>query len=376
MSVINALKSGGSVNLTETEALVEELEIAVGTYPYSVANTLTNCTSSNNATTVQASSSYSATITADEGYTLTGATVSVTMGGNDVTSTAYSNGVISIASVTGDIAISVSAVEDTSPVEYFVTFSSPSSFTIGTANSTKNWNGTIEYSTDKTNWNTWAGTSVLVGVSDGTSYNLYLRGTNNTYITGSGSSVQWSVNTNGTTGVAISGNIENLLDYATVQLGNHPTMSIYCFRRLFYTATGVGDCSKLILGALTVPNYGYATMFSRSSITAPPILMATSIGDHGCNSMFYNCTSLDKLTKLNIITIGTSGCLSMFYGCTNIKMSTTQTSTYVNAYTIPTASSSSSYTDMFLNTGGSFSGTPTFGTTYYTSNDIIDGTED
>lgn len=77
---------------------------------YTVTNTLTGCTSSNSATYATEGASYSATISASSGYTLTGATVSITMGGVDITSTAYSNGTISIASVTGALAITVTAV--------------------------------------------------------------------------------------------------------------------------------------------------------------------------------------------------------------------------------------------------------------------------
>lgn len=76
---------------------------------WTVTNTLTGCTTSNAAVSVANNSSYSATITASSGYTLTGATVSVTMGGSDITSTAYNNGTISIAAVTGALVISVTA---------------------------------------------------------------------------------------------------------------------------------------------------------------------------------------------------------------------------------------------------------------------------
>lgn len=76
---------------------------------YSVSNILSHCTSSNNATSISAGSSYRATITASNSYTLTGATVTITMGGADITSSAYNNGVISIANVTGNISISVTA---------------------------------------------------------------------------------------------------------------------------------------------------------------------------------------------------------------------------------------------------------------------------
>jgi hypothetical protein len=59
---------------------------------------------SNGAATIAAGSAYSATLTADEGYTV--GEVSVTMGGVPVTVT---NGVINIASVTGNIAIVATA---------------------------------------------------------------------------------------------------------------------------------------------------------------------------------------------------------------------------------------------------------------------------
>lgn len=84
------------------------------TVSYSVTNNLTNCTTSNSAATASGGDSYTATLTAGTGYTMTGATVSVMMGGNDITSTAYSNGVISITSVTGDIVITASAAEEIS----------------------------------------------------------------------------------------------------------------------------------------------------------------------------------------------------------------------------------------------------------------------
>lgn len=77
---------------------------------YTVTNTLTGCTTNNAAASVTENTPYSATITASSGYSLTGATVSITMGGTDITSTAYNNGTISIASVTGNLIITVTAV--------------------------------------------------------------------------------------------------------------------------------------------------------------------------------------------------------------------------------------------------------------------------
>ena len=76
---------------------------------YTVTNTLTGCTTNNAAASVTENAPYSATITASSGYSLTGATVSITMGGTDITATAYNNGAISIASVTGNLSITVTA---------------------------------------------------------------------------------------------------------------------------------------------------------------------------------------------------------------------------------------------------------------------------
>lgn len=89
---------------------------------FTVANALTGCTTSNSTTSVNEGSTYSATITANSGYTLTGATVSITMDGTDITSTAYSNGVISIANVTGNIIIMVSAEQAPQLKELFDPF--------------------------------------------------------------------------------------------------------------------------------------------------------------------------------------------------------------------------------------------------------------
>ena len=82
---------------------------------YTVSNTLSNCTNSNNAERVVEGGEYSATITAASGYLLMN--VVVTMGGDDVTSTVYSNGVIDILEVTGNITVyaTASAITVVSP---------------------------------------------------------------------------------------------------------------------------------------------------------------------------------------------------------------------------------------------------------------------
>ena len=76
---------------------------------HAVTASLTNCATDNRKKAVIDGEGYGATLTAAFGYTLDGATVTITMGGTDV-STYYSNGKIAIPSVTGDIAITVTAV--------------------------------------------------------------------------------------------------------------------------------------------------------------------------------------------------------------------------------------------------------------------------
>lgn len=74
-----------------------------------INNTLSHVVTDNEATSIEDGAAYTATLTADTGYVL--GAVTVTMGGTDITSTAYSNGNISIASVTGDIVITAVATK-------------------------------------------------------------------------------------------------------------------------------------------------------------------------------------------------------------------------------------------------------------------------
>lgn len=75
---------------------------------FAIINNLTNVSTSNSNTTVAEGNSYIATLVAEEDYILD--SVTVTMGGVDVTETAYSNGTITITAVTGDIVITATAV--------------------------------------------------------------------------------------------------------------------------------------------------------------------------------------------------------------------------------------------------------------------------
>lgn len=76
---------------------------------YTITNTLTKATNSNNAVEMEENQPYTATIAPNKGYKID--TVTITMGGNDITSTVYSGGNINIPKVTGNIVITATATE-------------------------------------------------------------------------------------------------------------------------------------------------------------------------------------------------------------------------------------------------------------------------
>lgn len=104
----------GTSTITATyEGKTDTFSVTVSAYVphYTVVNNLTHTSNSNASTTsVEQGDSYSASIGVEIGYTLD--SVTVMMGGVDVTSTAYNSGTqsISIASVTGNIVITAVAI--------------------------------------------------------------------------------------------------------------------------------------------------------------------------------------------------------------------------------------------------------------------------
>lgn len=99
-SALEELLTGGSTEPDEPD----DPELVY----YTIKKALTNVTISNGVATVQAGTAYSATLTAEEGYTLS--KVTVTMGG---TAVPVIDGLIDIASVTGNIVITATAEAET-----------------------------------------------------------------------------------------------------------------------------------------------------------------------------------------------------------------------------------------------------------------------
>lgn len=305
-----------------------------------------------------------------------------------------------------------------------LTFSSPSAFTISVSNAIKNWDGTLEYSTDARSWNLWDGTTTLTANNIVGTYKMFLRGIGNTIITGDGMSTginrRWIIVGND---VMCYGDIRTLLNYTDV---DSAVMADACFAYMFtdcaslvsaptlpsdtlsdscYLAMFRG-CSSLVfapeLPATTLAQLCYSSMFlGCTSLTSAPTLPAIELATGCYISMFEGCTSLTSAPALpttalatycytfmfadcvSLITIPSlpstvlkGGCYTyMFRGCVGIKLSEIQNEEYQTPYRIPTigtgTTAAAGLDNMFYGTGGSFAGTPTVNTTYYTSNTVI-----
>ena len=249
----------------------------------------------------------------------------------------------------------------------YLTFSSPSSFTLAVNDTIKHWDGTLEYSTDASTWSTWDGTTTLSSATSGSKDVLYLRGTGNTVITGSNSNYKWVLTG---TDIKCIGNIENLLDYATVESGNHPTMASDCYKYMFQGCTSLIQAPALPATTFAFSFY-YKIFQCCTSLTQAPSLPATTLATYCYSYMFYDCTSLTQAPALPATTLASNCYSSMFRGCTCIKLSSTQTGEYTVTYRIPMSgtgtTTTGALTNMFASTGGTFTGTPEINTTYYLS---------
>ena len=254
----------------------------------------------------------------------------------------------------------------------YLTFSSPNSFTLAVRNATKKWDGTIEYFASDKTWTAWDGTTTLSAVADDSEYLLYLRGTGNRIITGGGTAGIWVISG---TNIKCIGNIDNLLDYTTVESGNHPTMANNCYSFMFRGCTALTQAPAL--PATTLADYCYNSMFQGcTALTQAPALPATTLANNCYNSMFYGCTALTQAPALPATKLSKSCYSFMFRGCTSLKLSSAKTGEYTQAYRIPTTgtgtTATGALTNMFAFTGGTFTGTPAINTTYYlSSNNMI-----
>ena len=323
--------------------------------------------------------------------------------------------------LSGNAATQISATYRTATASMYVNVTTPyidlhsdSAFTLKPYNTSKNWDGTLETSTNGSSWTEWTGSELTAGSYAG-EYHIMVRGTGNTKITGSNENRRWVL---GGSGVKCSGDVTMLLDYqnpGSVTLANS---GLYA---LFYGQAALIEAPQLSLAS--VPQQGYAQMFYEcTNLPETPILPARTIGNTGCAYMFSGCSALEIAHDVEAETIDSSGCASMFAlctslqtapafkaktigsqgiygafsactaltripvlrptvlaatcykqmfrGCSAVKLSATKTGAYQYEYRIPAEGTGTPATDalldMFANTGGTFTGTPTINTVYYT----------
>ena len=198
---------------------------------------------------------------------------------------------------------------EVAPPKPYLTFKSPNSFTLAVNDTTKHWNGTLEYSTDASTWTAWNGKTTLSSATKGSSNVLYLRGTGNTVICGNDINYRWVLTGND---IKCIGNIENLLDYATVEAGNHPTMADYCYFYMFSGCTSLTQAPDL--PATTLVHFCYNNMFSGTSLTKAPALPATTLATNCYYEMFQDCTTLTQAPALPATTLASHCYAYMFSG--------------------------------------------------------------
>ena len=215
----------------------------------------------------------------------------------------------------------------------YLTFSSPKNFTLKVNNATKNWDGTLEYFSADKIWAVWDGTTILSAYNNDGEYVLYLRGTGNTKITGptaNGSSDTYRWVLTGSD-IACVGNIENLLDYATVESGQHPTMAEACYVYIFYGCTSLTQAPTLT--ATTLADYCYCGMFVRcTSLTQAPVLPAITLSKGCYQDMFFGCTSLTQAPTLTATTLADYCYADMFYGCTSLTQAPALSATTLSSH--------------------------------------------
>lgn len=234
----------------------------------------------------------------------------------------------------------------------FLLFTSPSQFGIQLLDA--NWDGRLEWSTDKENWKTVTKEAFYTFGIDfetpnyGDLFAIYLRGSGNTSLgkydyKGNVPSGRTNFFLEGNSYFDCSGNFYALLDWKIAETGLFPVMGWSCF---------------------------FSLLSGNKKLRSVPSLSAPTLSPSCYNTMFKGCVRLTSLPKLPASTIPNGAYGNMFEGCTRIVLSETQSDEFPTPYQIPFEGEAETVEDyalasMFDNTGGSFTGTPEPNTTYY-----------
>lgn len=197
------------------------------------------------------------------------------------------------------------------PTQY-LTFSSVNPFSISNYNLVKK----VFYSTDKTNWEFWAGEyeTAKINPTNG-KYEIYFAGEGNTslYDSSTTSYATFKIYSD-TKDVECNGNINTLLDHIKVENNQEIVYTQKTFAYLFH------NCKELIsaptLPATTLALESYDSMFMGcSSLTTAPELPATNLDTACYSNMFYECSSLTTAPELPATTLPENPFSSVMSGC-------------------------------------------------------------
>lgn len=140
------------------------------------------------------------------------------------------------------------------------------------------------------------------------------------------------------------------------------TLVRWCYSSMFDGCTSLTTAPSL--PAITLADYCYWCMFlGCTNLTTAPELPATTLANSCYRQMFDGCTSLTTAPSLPATTLAEYCYWCMFYGCANLKVNQNGSGTKI--FTCPdTSAITGSVTQMFDDTGGTFTGDPTTGNTY------------
>lgn len=368
---------------------------------YSITTNLIDVTGmSDNSNTITVGESVSLYFTANDGYELPDEIT--------VTGAAYAwnvnLGLLSLSNPTGNVTVEIDGI---SIDNYIMFLGDEGDFAVTATN--VEWDGTVEYSTDKSTWIIWDG-SIIPSSNN----KLYMRGSGNTtFYSSNGMRLSLSAK------AGCYGNLNTMLDYrkpptklsatscfqsmfencknlthapelpattlypscyqqmflgctSLTQAPELPAMALspYCYYKMFYGCTGLTQVSDLPattlknfcyqdmfygctgltqapeLPAMTMTVFCYCQMFyGCTGLTQAPELPARILASQCYSEMFYGCTGLTQAPELSATSLK-GGCYqSMFYGCTGIKLSATKTGDYQTVYRIPTSGTGTTETN-------------------------------
>ncbi len=230
----------------------------------------------------------------------------------------------------------------------------------------------IQYSLNGAEWVSWNGAEITLNAKD----RLYVSNKNNELSRAQDQIFKFVTKSN----LSASGNIMSMINYAT--------LTPYCFCSMFEETAII---SAPDMPASDISDFAYFNMFCDcANITEPPEMPElTSVGEAGCQYMFYGCSKLTKAPILNCKALGIYSFFGMFYNCSSLTKTPTlpeaklfsgcygrmfcncsSLKIYDNGFgtaffTCPTNLPSGSVQDMFKGTGGGYTDDPTPGSTYY-----------